>query len=186
MTDLLRAAGRGGKTAVDELLAAVYTQLHTLAARRVNSGGSPQDSSPTTLVHEAYLRLVDAKSVSWRDRTHFFAVAATAMRQVLVDQARRRQAAKRGGDWPRVALEVLNPAGQTRGTTVQALDEALGRLARMDERKARIIELRFFGGLSIAETAAVLGTSHATVERDWNTARAWLYQEIKGEGWDDA
>ncbi len=186
VTQLLRAAGRGTKTAVDELLPVVYDQLHDLAARRVGSKASRQDLSPTALVHEAYVRLVGGKSVSWQDRTHFFAVAATAMRQVLVDYARRRGASKRGGDRQRVTLEVLNPPGQTRGTTVYALHEALDKLAQMDERKARVIELRFFAGLSIAETAAVLGTSHATVERDWHTARAWLFHEIEGEGWDDA
>jgi RNA polymerase sigma factor (TIGR02999 family) len=168
---------RDGDTA-SRLFPLVYDDLRLLAAgylRRERRGHTLQ---PTALVHESFCRLVDQSPCSPRDRRHFFALAARAMRRVLVEHARKRRAAKRGGVGVAVPLEACRDLASDRSAYVVALDEALADLAQLDERQARIVELRFFGGLSIDDTADVLGISHATVEREWRVAKAWLHRCI--------
>jgi RNA polymerase sigma factor (TIGR02999 family) len=183
LTDLLRAWSAGERDAFDELLPLVYNELHRLAARAMRGQPDGHTLQTTALVHEAYLRLVDREvgpeSVVWQSRAHFFAVAARAMRSVLVDHARARRAAKRGGGRRRLEVTVApDGADQERNIDVIALDEALGRLAEMDQRKVRLVELRFFTGLGIEDAAEVLGISPATVKREWSMARAWLRREL--------
>ena len=179
-TALLVRVNDGDSAAAHELLPLVYEQLRALAGSYFR--GQPADHSlqPTALVHEAYLKLVNAPDSDWQGRVHFCAVAATAMRQILHDRARRRRAAKRGGDAKRVPLDqVETPSG---GETIDlvALDAGLERLAQLAPRQARIVELRYFGGLTIAQAADVLDVSHGTVENDWRVARAWLHRELSG------
>ncbi len=158
---------------VEFLYERVYDQLKLLA-RRVRAGRAGETLNTTALVNEAYLKLVASKGQAWNDRAHFFAIAARAMRQILVDGARRRMASKRGGgDWLVSLDEAAHPA-PVRAEQLLALDEALSRLALMDPRRAAVVELRYFAGLSVPETARALDVSSATVERDWRTARAWL------------
>lgn len=177
VTQLLLAWSRGQAEALEKLIPLVYDELRRLAHRYLDRGGGGQTLQATALVHEAYLKLVDQRPVHWQNRAHFFAIAAQAMRQILVNRAIRRQAAKRGGGYT-LALEDAADLSTERAVDVLALDEALKRLAVMDPQKSRLVELRFFGGLSIAETAAVLGLSPATVKRAWSSAKAWLYQEL--------
>ncbi|HXI26667.1 MAG TPA: sigma-70 family RNA polymerase sigma factor [Pyrinomonadaceae bacterium] len=175
---LLVASGDGNKAALNELLPVVYSELRRLAhqyMRRERPGNTLQTSA---LVNEAYLRLVDQKSVHWRNRAHFFGIAAQMMRRILVDHARRRRYAKRGGDACRVSLDEALIVSAQRTAEVLALDDALRALAEIDERKGQIVELRFFGGLSIEETAEVLKVSPGTVMRDWTLAKAWLRKEM--------
>jgi RNA polymerase sigma factor (TIGR02999 family) len=164
---------------VDLLYERVYDQLKKLA-RRVRAGRAGETLNTTALVNEAYLKLAAGSGASWNDHDHFFAVAARAMRQILVDSARRRLAGKRGGggDW-RVSLDANVHAAPVRAEQLIALDEALGRLAAVDPRRAAVVEHRYFAGLSIPETARILGVAPATVERDWRTARAWLAVALK-------
>jgi RNA polymerase sigma factor (TIGR02999 family) len=166
---------------LDELLPLIYGELRRQAARHLRAQAAGHTLQPTALVHEVYLRLVDQPVVEWQGRVHFFGVAAKAMRSILVDHARARHAAKRGGRAQAVTLSaahrVARGAADT-GVNVLALDEALTRLAALDPRQAQAVELRYFGGLSIEETAHVLGVSGATVERDWKTARLWLRREL--------
>ncbi len=177
---MLADLSSGNKAAADQLLPVIYDDLREMAERLMREERSGHTLQPTALVHEAYLRLVDQTRVEWRDRTHFFAVAATAIRRILVDHARSHLAAKRGGRRERISLEAAGDAeAPTENVDLPALDEAMARLADFDERKSRIVELRFFAGLSIEETGEVLGVSHATVERDWSLARAWLYRELR-------
>ena len=181
VTRLLRDAGAGDRGAADRLLPLVYDELRGLAARTMRGERVDHTLQPTALVHEAYLKLVDQRDANWNDRTHFVAVAATAFRRIVVDHARRRSSEKRGGGMRRA------PTSELRGLTVEApdevlaIDEALSRLADLDARKARVVELRFFGGLELDEVAHVLSISRATVKRDWAAARAWLQTEIAGE-----
>lgn len=180
VTDLLVAWSEGDKAAYDRLVPLVYEELHRLAHRYM-SGERPGHTLQTTaLVDEAYLRLVDQK-VHWQNRSHFFAIAAQVMRRILVDYARKRRFAKRGGSVQKVELDEAMIMAQERSSELIALDDALKRLAEFDERKSRVVELRFFGGLTVDETAQVLGISPNTVDRDWSTARAWLYKEVNGE-----
>jgi RNA polymerase sigma factor (TIGR02999 family) len=187
VTALLRAWARGERAALDELLPLVYGELRRQAARQLRAQPEGHTLQATALVHEAYLRLVDWDSAAadWHDRSHFFAVAARAMRSVLVDHARARRAAKRGGGAPALTLgaaESVADHSSDSGVDVEALDEALTRLAALDSRQARVVELRYFGGLSIEEAAEALGISHATVEREWKTARLWLRRELEAGG----
>jgi RNA polymerase sigma factor (TIGR02999 family) len=187
VTALLRAWGRGEQAALDELLPLVYGELRRQAARCLRTQPEGHTLQATALVHEAYLRLVDRDSAGtdWKDRSHFYAVAARAMRSVLVDHARARRAAKRGGGAPALTLgaaESVADHSSDSGVDVEALDEALTRLAALDSRQARVVELRYFGGLSIEEAAEALGISHATVEREWKTARLWLRRELEAGG----
>jgi RNA polymerase sigma factor (TIGR02999 family) len=182
VTQLLLAWSRGDQTALDLLVPLVHAELRRLARhylRRNNPGDLLQT---TALVNEAYLRLIDCGNVEWQGRAHFFAIAAQLMREVLVDYTRRHHARKRGASLIRVSLEEATTTADERGADLVALDDALESLAAIDPRKSRIIELRFFGGLSVKETAEVLKTSPRTVAREWDLARAWLYRELnKGD-----
>jgi RNA polymerase sigma factor (TIGR02999 family) len=178
VTHLLVRAARGEKQASDELLPLVYNELRTRARRAMRSRRNGDTLQPTALVHEAYLRLVDQRNQAWEGRTHFFAVAAMTMRRVLIDHIRQRQRAKRGGEAVRVTLTGANIPGAEPDTDALALAEALERLANVSERQARVVELRFFGDLSVDETAEVLGVSRRTVELDWTFAKAWLKVEM--------
>ncbi|MEJ7578462.1 MAG: sigma-70 family RNA polymerase sigma factor [Pyrinomonadaceae bacterium] len=182
VTQLLVAWGGGDRAALDELMPLVYEELRRLAhqcMRRERPGHTLQTSA---LVNEACLRLVDQKSIHWQDRAHFLGIAARLMRQVLVDYARKRGYAKRGGDARRVPLDEAMIVSEERAADVVALDDALKSLAEIDPRKSQIVELRFFGGLSIEETAAVLKVSPGTVMREWTLAKAWLRREMTGDG----
>jgi RNA polymerase sigma factor (TIGR02999 family) len=182
-TQLLRAWAGGNQQALENLTPHVYRELRRLAAHHLQNERVGLSLQPTELVHELYLRLVNVNQLEWQHRAHFFAVAAKLMRQILVDRARHRLAAKRGGKQRIVGLEVVD-LEQTldlmskRSSELVALDDALNALAAMDNRKARIVELRFFAGLGVKETAEVVGVSADTVTRDWKLARAWLMREL--------
>lgn len=163
------------------LMPIVYDELRRLAAGYLRRERPGQTIQATALVHEAYLRLVAEQAHHWKNRTHFLAVAALSMRQILVERARRRAAAKRGGNPERITLDDHLLASEPSGVDVLALDEALNRLARLDAQQARIVELRYFGGLTIEEIAETLDISPATVKRHWTLARAWLKRELAGE-----
>jgi len=180
VTLLLRAWGEGSKEALDHLAPLVHRELHRIAGRLMAGQRPNHTLQATALVNEAYLRLVDAQQVNWQDRTHFFALCALAMRQILVDHARSRVSAKRGGGQVSIELEEGLTAGSSPQANLLELDDALNRLATLDLRKSQVIELRFFGGLSVAETAEALKVSPETVQRDWKFARAWLYGELSG------
>jgi RNA polymerase sigma factor (TIGR02999 family) len=181
VTLLLIQWSQGDSAALDALLPLVYDELRRLAQGYLSHEQPGHTLSSTALVHEAYLRLVKQKDVTWQNRAHFFAVAARMMRRILVDHARSHNYAKRGGGAMTLSLdESLVPAAPQRDLDLVALDDALEALARLDERQSRMVELRFFGGLSIEETSEVLGVSAPTVKRDWASARAWLFREIKG------
>ncbi|MBI3400300.1 MAG: sigma-70 family RNA polymerase sigma factor [Acidobacteria bacterium] len=180
VTRLLQAWGNGDQEALNKLLPHIYDELRRLAGSQLRREGSPHTLQPTALVHEAYLRLAGQDRTRWQNRAHFLGVAAQAMRRILIDHARAGHAAKRGGDVVKVALDDVE-AGQSSGETdldLVALDAALTRLAAIDPQKSRIVELRFFGGLSVDEVAEVLNLSPRTVARQWQMARAWLYGEI--------
>ena len=178
-TRLLARVNAGDAAAADELLPVVYAQLRALAGSYFRNQAANNTLQPTALVHEAYLKLINVADRNWSDRVHFCAVAATAMRQILQDRARRRRTAKRGGDARRVPLsQVETPSGGSPIDLV-ALDDALERLKSLDARQARIVELRFFGGLTTEEVASVLHVSTRTVEQDWRRVRAWLSKELE-------
>lgn len=181
---LLRAWSDGDQNALDKLAPIVYDELRRLARYYLQGERPGHSLQATALVNEAYLRLVDYKRMRWGNRAHFFAVSAQLMRRILVDHARRHNL-KRGGAVQHVELEDVAVVGGDRAENLVALDDALQSLARMDARKARVVELRFFGGLSVEETAEVLQISPVTVMRDWSSARAWLYREIGGGGSSD-
>jgi RNA polymerase sigma-70 factor, ECF subfamily len=179
VSGLLRAWGDGDRDALDRLTPVVYDELRRLA-RRYMRGERPGHSLQTTaLVNEAYMRLVDYKSMKWQNRAHFFAVSAQLMRRILVDHARRHNL-KRGGGVQHVSLEETAIMDDDRPADLVALDDAMNALARIDPRKVQVVEMRFFGGLSVEETAEVLKVSPVTVMRDWSTAKAWLYRELTG------
>ncbi len=182
VTRLLVAWSNGDQAALEQLTPLVYSELHQLAHRYLGRERKGHTLQTTALVHEAYLRLIDQKEVRWQNRAHFFAIAAQMMRRILVDYARSRNVAKRGGDARQVSLDEAMEVSDERAADVIALDEALKSLSDLDQRKSRIIELRFFGGLSIEETAEVLGVSPGTVMRDWTFAKAWLQREINKGG----
>jgi RNA polymerase sigma-70 factor (ECF subfamily) len=180
VTALLQAWEGGDRAALDRLIPVVYEELRRIARRRMRGEGHAPTLQTTALVNEAYLRLIDVRQVRWQDRAHFFAVAAEMMRRTLVEAARRRRRQKRGGGAVRVSLnESMDPAAGRAGELI-ALDDALQALAAFDPRKARVVELRFFGGLSVEETAEVLRISPQSVMRDWKLARAWLTAELAG------
>jgi RNA polymerase sigma-70 factor, ECF subfamily len=178
VTQLLVDWSGGDQAAFDKLVPLVYEELHRLARRYMGREQAGHTLQTTALVNEAYLRLVDQKRMRWQNRAHFFAIAAQMMRRVLVDHARKRRYAKRGGDQLRVSLAEAEGLSQERAADVVALDEALESLAEIDPQQARVVELRFFGGLTIEETAEVLGLSRDMVNREWATAKAWLYREM--------
>jgi RNA polymerase sigma-70 factor (ECF subfamily) len=179
-TQLLRAWASGDPCALDRLTPHVYQELRRIAGRFMQNEQPGQSIQATALVHEAYLKLVDVDNVDWQHRAHFFAVAAQIMRHILLDRARSRVAAKRGGNAARINLDNVPDMCAERAGELIALDDALRALAGFDPRKARIVELRFFGGLTVGETAAVLRVSQDTVMRDWSMARAWLLSELSG------
>jgi RNA polymerase sigma factor (TIGR02999 family) len=178
ITELLRLWGAGDRNALDRLLPIVYDELRRQASRYLRHEGPGHTLQTTALVHETYLRLVDQRAAQWQNRAQFFGVAAQLMRRVLIDHARARQAAKRGGAAIRVTLEDATLPADQEDSDLLALDEALGRLAALDPQQGRIVELRYFTGLGIDETAELLGISPATVKRDWCMARAWLRREL--------
>ena len=183
VSKLLRAWSAGDQTALDGLTPIVYEELHRLAHHYMKHERPGHSLQTTALVNEAYMRLVDYTRMQWQNRAHFFAVSAQLMRRILVDHA-RRQNLKRGGGVPHVSLEEAALVGGDRADDLVALDDAMNALARLDPRKVQVVEMRFFGGLSIEETAEVLKISPATVRRDWGSAKVWLYQELTG-GTDD-
>jgi RNA polymerase sigma factor (TIGR02999 family) len=180
VTELLRRWSGGDVAARESLVPLVYDELRRLARYYLASQRSDHTLQSTAIVHEAYLRLAGRDNVHWENRSHFFAVAAQLMRRILVDHARKRNAAKRGGAHLTLLVdETVEPSSQ-RELDLVALDDALKALAELDERQSRIVELRFFGGLSIDDTSRILDISPATVKREWSTARAWLHEEISG------
>jgi RNA polymerase sigma factor (TIGR02999 family) len=178
VTELLEALSAGKQEALHDLLPLVYTELRRQAARYLRRERADHTLQPTALVHEAYLRLVEQRNVQWQNRAHFFGIAAQAMRRILVDHARTRQRVKRGGPQHRTSLTSANLAVEAQSIDVIAVDDALKRLSELDERQARVVELRFFGGLSVEETAEVLDISPATVKREWSMAKTWLHTEL--------
>jgi RNA polymerase sigma factor (TIGR02999 family) len=180
VTELLLAWSGGDREALDRLVPLVYSELRRRAGAQLARERGSHTLQPTALVHEAFLKLVDQRRARWDSRAQFFAVAAQVMRRILVDHARARSAEKRGGDTLRVSLEEAGDAPISPEADLLPLNEALERLAVQDERQARVVELRFFGGLSVEEVAAVLEVSEITVKRDWAMAKAWLYRELSG------
>ena len=175
ITQLLIDLSNGDRNAVDLLLPVIYDELRKLAASYLRRERPDHTLQPTALVHEAYIRLVDQTRVNWQNRAHFFGVAAQLMRRLLVDHARRHNAEKRGQNFQKISLdENIDKAGE-RSTMLLALDDALQALAQFDEQKARVVELRYFGGLSIEETADVMGVTPTTIKRHWRFAKAWLH-----------
>jgi RNA polymerase sigma factor (TIGR02999 family) len=179
LTRLLRAWREGDENALAQLVPLVYEELRRLAHARIRAEDPGRTLQTTALVHEAYLRLVDARQVPWKDRAHFFALCAQAMRRILVDAARTRGARKRGGDTPRVPFYEWQAVSPERDAELVALDDALTDLAKEEPRKGQVVELRFFGGLSVEETAEVLSVSPQTVMRDWNMAKLWLLRALR-------
>jgi RNA polymerase sigma factor (TIGR02999 family) len=181
VTQLLVEWQQGDAKAIDRLMPLVYAELRAIAARYLGHESPGHTLQSTALVHEAYLRLIDQRRVQWQNRAHFFGIAAQMMRRILVDHARREHRDKRGGDAPRLSLDAaMAAAAPTPDVDVIALDTALTALAEIDTRAAQIVELRFFSGLTIEETAEVLAVSPGTIKRDWTSARAWLYRELSG------
>jgi RNA polymerase sigma-70 factor (ECF subfamily) len=177
VSQLLRAWSDGDQSALDRLAPIVYQELHRLARWHMSREHPGHSLQATALVNEAYMRLADYKHMGWQNRAHFFAVSAQVMRRILVEYARRHNL-KRGGGVQHVSLDEAAVVGGDHAADLVALDDALKTLARLDPRKAQVVELRFFGGLSVPETAEVLKISSVTVMRDWNTAKAWLYREL--------
>ncbi len=178
ITQLLTRFRQGDRDAGGELLSAVYGELRRLAQNRLKRERIGHTLSPSAVVHEAYLRLAASDQPEWQDRAHFFAVAARLMRQILVDHARRRNAHKRSAGFRRVPLKGELAFSEAKSTELLALDEVLNRLEQQDERQSRIVEMKFFAGLTIEEIAKILGISSKTVKREWTMARAWLHQQI--------
>jgi RNA polymerase sigma factor (TIGR02999 family) len=178
VSHLLQRWSDGDRSALDQLLPLVYDELRRMARRYMGQQPSGHTLQTTALIHEAYLRLVGQEEKQWENRAHFFGVAAQAMRHILVDYARARGAAKRGGAARAVSLEEAAIVSDERAAELVALDEALAELARLSPRQSQVVELRYFGGLSVTETAEVLQVSSDTVTRDWNQAKAWLYRRL--------
>jgi RNA polymerase sigma factor (TIGR02999 family) len=182
ITQLLASVREGDRNAIDLVFSLVYAELHTSARRQLARVRPAQTIDTTMLVHEAYLKLVDSARAHWTDRGHFFAVAATAMRQIIIDHARWASRQKRGGGAHKISLDGIDVADEERASELVALDAALTRLESFSERLARIVELRFFAGLSVEETAEALGAQPHQIKREWRKARAFLFQEIQGPG----
>ena len=181
VTGLLLSWRQGDAAALDRLIPLVYDELRRVAGRRLRGESPGHSLQATALVHEVYVRLVDVDRMTLTSRAHFFGVAATLMRQILVDHARRQRADKRGGGMTMVGLGEASPAVWTSSVDVLALDEALDALSAIDSRQCRVVELRFFAGLTIDEAAEALGVSPATVEREWAQAKAWLYRQLSSQ-----
>ena len=178
VTQLLKAWGNGEQEALDQLIPLVYNELHRLAHRYMERERDGHTLQSTALVHEAYERLIKFQEVSWQNRAHFFAVSAQLMRRILVDYARSRRYSKRGGEWRQVPLNEALAVFPDRRTDIVALDDALRALSKIDPRKSQVVEMRFFGGMSVKETAEVLHISEETVLRDWRLAKVWLLREL--------
>lgn len=185
LTGLLIEWGQGDKAALDRLTPLVYDEIRRIAHRAMQREREGHTLQTTALVNEAYVRLAGSKNINWQNRAHFYAVTAQVMRHILIDHARRRRYVKHGGEAERVALDVASDEAvlmsKPRAAELLALDEALDELARLDPRKSRVVELRYFGGLSLEETAEVLEVSPMTVRRDWRAAKAWLFKAVNGE-----
>ena len=179
VTQLLSAIDAGDPKAADELLPLVYEELRKLAAAKMAQEKPGQTLQPTALVHEAWMRLVGTESGRWENRSHFFGAAAEAMRRILIDRARRKQAAKHGGGWERIELDQINIPDRASEDTLLSVDEALEALSREDAKAAELVKLRFFGGLSVEEAATVLGVTDRTARRYWRFARAWLHDHFR-------
>jgi RNA polymerase sigma factor (TIGR02999 family) len=186
VTQLLQAWGEGDRAALDQLMPVIYSELHKLAQHYLRGERLDHSLQTTALVNEAYLRLVNVQNVQWQDRAHFFAISSRLIRQILVDRARRRGYQKRGGGRKHVELEESAVIDPGRDAELLGLDEALEALAEFDERKSRVVELRFFGGLSLEEAAAVLEVSPDTVRRDWRLAKSWLRKYLSEESGDES
>ena len=185
LTQLLVAWSNGEQDALEQLIPLVYNELHRLAHRYMDRERGEHTLQSTALVHEAYERLINLKNVSWQNRAHFFAVSAQLMRRILVDYARSRRYDKRGGEWRHVPLNEAVAVFRDRRTDIVELDDALRALADIDPRKSRVVEMRFFGGLSVKETAEVLHVSPETVLRDWRLAKVWLLRQLSKEKGDE-
>jgi RNA polymerase sigma-70 factor (ECF subfamily) len=181
ITRIIKSVAAGDRRDVDQLLAVLYDDLHALASRSLRGERPNNTLQPTALVHEAYLRLVDQRQVEWRDRSHFFALASEMIRRILVDHARGKQAAKRGGGRAVIPLEDAQHAAPERDVDLAALDEALNELADSSPQQAKIVEMRFFGGLTVDEVAMVLEVGKRTVDREWAHAKAWLFCRLEPE-----
>lgn len=181
VTHLLRAWCAGQESALDELIPLVYEELHRAARRYMSLENSGNTLQTTALINEVYLRLVDFPEITWQNRAHFFAVCAKVMRRILIDMARARHAGKRGGGAGNLEFDETLFASEAISSELLALDEAMTRLAELDERKSQVVELRFFGGLSVEESAEVLRVSPETVKRDWRLAKVWLFRELRAE-----
>lgn len=169
------------KEELDKMMPAIYDELRRQAARYLRQERPGHTLQTTALIHEAYVRLVDQRNVQWQNRAHFFGIAAQMMRRILVDHARTKKRAKRGGSDIKVSLDDAAVAVKGQDLDVVAVDEALSRLAKIDEQQSRVVELRFFSGLTVEETAEVMGISPATVKRDWSMAKAWLHRELSDD-----
>lgn len=181
VTQMLKEWSRGKPEILNDLMPFVYNELHRQASRYLRKERSDHTLQTTALIHEAYLKLIDQREVEWQNRAHFYAIAAQAMRRILVDYARTRKREKRGGDDVKMQLdEAIETPMKEKSIDLVALDEALNHLAEFDERQARVVELRYFSGMTEEETAEVLGISPATVRRDWNIAKSWLFHRLKG------
>lgn len=180
ITQLLIDLTNGNRTAVDDLLPLIYGELRSLAGNYLRRERSDHTLQPTALVHEAYLRLVDQTQVNWQNRAHFFGVAAQMMRRILVDHARAHKAGKRGSDYQKLSLDENIDKAAERSAELISLDDALTELSTIDELKSRIVELRYFGGLTVEETAEVLGVTPVTINRHWRMAKAWLFGKMQG------
>jgi RNA polymerase sigma factor (TIGR02999 family) len=182
ITQLLVEWSDGNQSALDQLYPLVYDELHRLARRYMSRERKGHTLQTTALINEAYVRLVDQRNVHWANRSHFFAISAQIMRRILIDHARRHAYAKRGGGAQQVSLEESATVTPVKSLELIRLDEALKSLSEMDPRRGQVVELRYFGGLNNEEIAGVLNVSENTVTRDWNMARAWLYQQLTGSG----
>jgi len=178
ITRLLNDVNSGDQAAINQLLPVVYCELKIIASKYLSAEHGSRTIQTTDLVHEAYLKLIGSQKISWQNRAHFFGIAANSMRQILVDLARKRKAAKRGGDETKISLSEGIVVMDETDDKLIALDEALNKLAEFDQRLSKIVELRFFSGLTIEETSAVLNLSDSTIKREWNVAKAWLHREL--------
>ena len=178
VTLLLREMAKGNPDAASQLFPIIYSELRRRAANYMRHERKDHTLQPTALVHEAYLKLVNQHQVNWQSRAHFFAVASQVMRRILIDQARSRLRSKRGGNQHKVSVDDVSLASRQESSELLALNEALLRLAKIDVRQSKVVELRFFGGMTVEETAEALGISPITVKRDWSMAKAWLYGEL--------
>ena len=181
ITLLLRGAASGQRGSLDALMSVIYDDMRRLAMSHLRTERADHTLQPTALVHEAYVKLVDQRNTDWKDRIHFFSVASRIIRRILIDHAREHNAQKRGGTGTRLSLGDHDVAAPERGLDLIALDEALAELAEIDEQQARVVELRYFGGCSIDEIAAILSVGKRTVDRDWQAAKAWLFCKLQGE-----